>query len=174
MIIHINNMKIFIQGIKLHSKIDINQFKEILDKINNEERVVQLIDANAVASLHHLISAILRTERAFLSKRNISHKKHVELLLRLCGTRQISNAIEIAGLKNNITNILLVCYGKDAQLYFESIIKMIDGDFNDNIFLIDENKRQFLIKIYNLRPNISSEEISKYVLFKSALIEIET
>lgn len=173
MIIRINDMTIFIQGIRLRSPININQYREIIDKINSNERVIQIIDADIIASMHHLVSAILRTERAFSLKRNISHKKHVELLLRICGTRQISNAIEMAGIKNTTTNILLVCYGKDAKSYFESIIKMIDGDLDDNVFSFNEKKYQTLTKAFNLHPNLSYEEIIKRILFKTALIETE-
>jgi|GEM_PF-3059321 len=173
MIIRINNMTILIQGIRLHSPININRFREIIDKINNDERVIQIIDSDIIVSIHHLVSAILRTERAFSLKRNISHKKHVELLLRICGTRQISNAIEMAGLKSSTTNILLICYGKDAKPYFESIIKMINGDLNDDVFSLNEKKYQILIKAFNLQPNLSYEDIIKRVLFKTALIETE-
>lgn len=172
--LYINDLIILVQGIKIRSPLNIDLIKEILEKANNDDYVVQLIDANTVASIHHLVAAVLRTERSFTLKRNISHKKHVELLLRLCGERQISSAIRIAGLKSDSTNIVLICYGKTMCPYFKTILETIDGDLEDNVLDLNEEKIEKLIKIYDLPYNVSAEDIVKYVLFKSSLIEIKS
>ncbi|MEM3832643.1 MAG: KEOPS complex subunit Cgi121 [Thermoprotei archaeon] len=169
---HVNDLMILIQGMMVRSPINIDSLKEILDKANSNDCVVQLIDADVVASLHHLIAAVIRTERSFSSKRNISHKRHVELLLRLCGTHQISDAIKIAGVKPDSVNIILICYGKTKCPYFETILKMINGDLRDDVLYLNKEKREKLIKIYNLSYNIPTEDLIKYVLFKTSLIEI--
>ncbi|MGB9729532.1 MAG: KEOPS complex subunit Cgi121 [Thermoprotei archaeon] len=169
-----NGLIVLIQGIKVRSPININSLKKILEKANSNNYVIQLIDADIVASLHHLIAAIIRTERSFHSKRNISHKKHVELLLRLCGTRQISDAIKIAGIKPDSVNVILICYGKTECPHVKTILNMIDGDLENNILYLNKEKRNKLIKIYNLPSSISDEDLIKYVLFKTSLIEIES
>jgi len=102
--------------------------KDSIDKLVTEllarekkfkpKSTIMLIDAYAIAGMHHLKACILNSLKGIVQKNNISKSLNVEILLYLSGYRQISKAIERIGL-SKITQII-VCVQITKKELFEN------------------------------------------------------
>ena len=122
---------------------NIDSVGKTLDKINNlknnDEEIIQLLDADAVAGLRHVEHGVNQAFLAF-SRHDLS----VEICLRCSAQRQISKAFEILGLKEgkmNLCAILINCSNESV----DKLSSMFDR--NDDVLIADESK---LMKIYDM------------------------
>jgi len=156
-------------------ELDIKHTKSFLDYImglRNEIQLIQAVDANKIFGSIHLKSAIYRTYRALMNKKNIARNISLELLLRLSGRRQIHEAIDLLGVKEDTKNIILICSDENLDK-IKSILNELFLKFNikenENLLEIKEDSRKKIIKeTYGLKTN----EILKELLMKIAYIEL--
>ncbi len=73
-----------------------------------ETGYLQLVDESRIIDEQQLLSACWHASYAFYEEMNISRSMDVETLLYLAGTRQIDQALEIVGLKEQTKIVLLV------------------------------------------------------------------
>jgi len=93
-----------------------------LEKYQTPNCVLQIIPKNFVVSMKHIKLAAYLAFKAFDKKRNISKKKHIELLLYLLGERQIGKVIEkIRRLGRAPYLIILAC--RDAAANAEEVVR---------------------------------------------------
>ena len=98
---------VLINQIELKSTRTLQQNLEIITKLQNDfpNIVIQFFNEKNVLNTDHIFNACYFVEKAFFQKRNISNKKHIELLLYISTKRQIKQAIEDFGLTHdNINN----------------------------------------------------------------------
>jgi KEOPS complex subunit Cgi121 len=74
----------------------------------------QLIDPRIVFNERHLQSAQFHATRAFEQKRESAHSFGAEFLLYLTGQRQVSRALELAGIKKGAEATIIVADGERA------------------------------------------------------------
>ncbi len=141
-----------IQVLGFKGNIDsVNETLHKLDEIkNNDDEIIQLLNADAIAGLKHVEHGVNQAILAFSRNENLANDLSVEICLRCSAQRQIFKAFDILGLKEgkmNLCAILMNCSNNQV----DELSLMFDRD--DDVLLADKSK---LMKIYN----IGEEEIS--------------
>ena len=142
---------------------DIQSISETLDKVNslkeknNDNGLIQLMDAKAIAGKKHLEHGIIHAIKSFERGENLAKDLGIEILLRTSGQRQISKAFNILGLKEEKMNIAIVMIGCLNET-IDSLNNMFER--NDNVLESDES---ILKEIYDIEEkelkNIHIEEV---------------
>lgn len=129
---------------------DIQSISETLDKVNslkeknNDNGLIQLMDAKAIAGKKHLEHGIIHAIKSFERGENLAKDLGIEILLRTSGQRQISKAFNILGLKEEKMDIAIVmidCLNETV----DSLNDMFER--KDTVLESDES---ILKKIYNI------------------------
>jgi len=91
---------------------DVASVLETADKLSAKHGITLcLFDADAVYNSRHLESAIVHAERAFARETNTAKTLASEIFLYLTGERQVSRALEIAGLKPGLSRAVVLAIG---------------------------------------------------------------
>ncbi|MEM2839204.1 MAG: KEOPS complex subunit Cgi121 [Thermoplasmata archaeon] len=69
---------------------------------------IQLIDSKKIFGRDHLRAAFEKTVRSFRSERNVSDSPVTEMMLYLSGCRQIQEALDAIGLKEQSKSLILL------------------------------------------------------------------
>ncbi|MFH0748961.1 MAG: KEOPS complex subunit Cgi121 [Candidatus Bathyarchaeota archaeon] len=115
---------------------------------------VQIVDAMKIAGKLHLVIAFLNTQKSFEEGREISENLEMEILLYAAGTRQISKAIEILGIKPQTTNIAAIIFTsnlKEIEESEEKLLKLFSGIRDDSVLEItNQDKIETLMKTFSV------------------------
>ena len=140
-------------------KSTIDSVGETLDKIDGirkDGEIIQLLNADSIASKNHIFHGVNQAFLAFERGENLAKDISVEIALRCSAQRQISKAFKILGLKEgkmNLCAVLINCDDHTSEL--SSIFTSDESVLNPNY----EN----LIKIYKISPdeleNMSVEDV---------------
>lgn len=145
---HIDNIKI------LGFKATINSIEDTLlqiDSIKEDDEIIQLLNADSIASKTHIIHGVNQAFNAFNRGENLAKDISVEIALRCSAQRQISKAFKLLGLnegKMNICAVLINC--KDYTSELSSIFT-----FDDSVLIADNEN---LAEIYK----ISDDELENF------------
>lgn len=180
----------------------LNRFFEFTEKIQNknENSVIQFIKDRYILNQDHIFTACYYSQKAFLQKNNISHKKNIELLLYLAANRQINKSIEAIGIEYSdlVNNNLIFCIISQIDnlnkinnellriLNAEEIELTINNQSHAKLnsikefFKISKNQlipilRSYGIKIKNSGFNLNSMSLALYDLIceKMTLLSLE-
>lgn len=129
---------------------DIQSISETLDKVNslkeknNDNGLIQLMDAKAIAGKKHLEHGIIHAIKSFERGENLAKDLGIEILLRTSGQRQISKAFNILGLKEEKMNIAIVM--------IDCLNETVDSlnDMFERKDTVLESNESILKKIYNI------------------------
>ena len=102
---HMDNLKIY------GFRANIDSVGDVLSKINEikgDSEIIQLLNADAIASRNHVIHGVNQAINAFERGENIANDLGVEVLLRCSAQRQISKAFKILGLSEGEMNLCAV------------------------------------------------------------------
>ena len=150
---YMDNLKIL--GFKANINSVNDTLKEI-DSIKKDGEIIQLLNADAIASKNHIIHGVNQAYLAFERGENLAKDISVEIVLRCSAQRQISKAFKVLGLKEgemNLCAVLINCDDYDSQL--NSLFTR-----DDSVLDADEN---MLIKIYKISDaefeNMAVEDI---------------
>lgn len=121
-----------------------------IDSIKKEGEIIQLLNANAIASKNHIIHGVNQAILAFDRGENLAKDLSVEIVLRCSAQRQISKAFKILGLSegdmelcavlincDDYTNELESMFTRDDcvltpnELKLKEIYKISDEELND-------------------------------------------
>ena len=142
-----NMENVLILGFK--AQIDsVNETLNLVDSIKKEGEIIQLLNADSIASKNHVFHGVNQAILAFKRGENLAKDLSVEIALRCSAQRQISKAFKILGLKEgqmNICAVLINC--EDYSQELSSIFTL-----DDSVFVSNDEK---LMEIYK----ISDEEI---------------
>ena len=125
-----------------------------IDSIKTEGEIIQLLNANAIASKNHVIHGVNQAVLAFDRGENLAKVLSVEIVLRCSAQRQISKAFKILGLKEGdieLCAVLVNC--KDHADELESIFTR-----DDSVLIADESKLKEIYKISDEELNGMSVE----------------
>lgn len=129
---------------------------DFIDSIKEDGEIIQLLDADAIASKNHVIHGVNQAVLAFERGENLAKDLSVEIALRCSAQRQISKAFKILGLKEEPMNICAVLINsKDYTQELSSVFTL-----DDDVFAPNEER---LMEIYKISDdeiiNLSIEEI---------------
>ncbi|RZN56672.1 MAG: hypothetical protein DSO09_06630 [Candidatus Methanomethylicota archaeon] len=141
----------------------------------------QVFNNELIAGYEHIIYAFKTTIRAWKEKRNIAKSLPMDLLLSVAATRQIKEALDKIGVKNE--KCILIAFSEDKEkldsflkelskygIEDESLIKINNEKIKNLMNFFKINEKEFLIskKLYE------SEEIAiqSLVLEKIALFDL--
>ena len=150
---HMDNIQI------MGFRASVDNVGDTLDKINSirhDGEIIQLLNADSIASRNHVIHGVNQAFLAFDRDENLANDISVEIVLRCSAQRQISNAFKILGLKEgdmNLCAVLVNCGDYSSEL--SSLFVRDDG-----VLIGDDEK---LADAYNIGDaelqNLTAEEI---------------
>ncbi len=155
------------------TSLDIDLLFDFLREGSSTEVVIQILDPTLLISVKQLQSAIYHTEKSFENKRNIARTKANELLIRLAGKRQISNALNLLGIKDSSQYLLVIAFGATLENNKKELEKLVEQfgiseDEEENTLPI--SKLKVLSSYYECQEDLL--EIEKRALEKIAFVEV--
>lgn len=151
---HMENLKI------LGFRATIDSVGGTLDKIDGikkEGEIIQLLNAEAVASKNHITHGVNQAILAFNRGENLAKDLSVEIVLRCSAQRQISKAFKILGLNEGEMELCAVLVNCDDD-YTDELENIFTRD--DDVLIADESKLKEIYKISDIElENLSVEDI---------------
>ena len=129
-----------VQILGFESTIDsVGETLDKIDGIRKDGEIIQLLNADSIASKNHIIHGVNQAFLAFERGENLAKDISVEIALRCSAQRQISKAFKILGLKEGKMNL------------FTSDESVLNPNYEN------------LIKVYKISPeeleNMSVEDV---------------
>ena len=129
---------------------------DLIDTIKQDGEIIQLLNADSIASTNHVLHGVNQAFLAFDRDENLAKDISVEIVLRCSAQRQISNAFKILGLREGEMNLCAVLI--NCRDYTEILSSLFTLD--DDVLIADDEK---LVETYNISnqelENLSVEEI---------------
>lgn len=157
-----NKINFHYQAFSSPKNMNIDLYLQKLKSVQESSTYLQILDPTLIISERHLQIAIYHTLKSFEQKRNIARDKTTELLLRISGKNQISDAIRLYGVKPSTSIILIVAFSDHIRNNKEVIER-----FLKSIQISDEE--EINIKF----PLLSIKELSQKYQCEENLKEIE-
>ena len=153
---------------------DVPDFLSTLKDVTRNYGVTcQAVDANAVAGKEHIDYCVEKSIRAHASGENLANELGVEILLYLCGNRQISRALEL-GVREGFNRLVVVFIGDGARRAADDTDRLMES--SDTISYTNQ-KRDFLTGLHGITPEeldaAGEEAIPMLCRERSALLELE-
>ncbi|UTB31511.1 MAG: KEOPS complex subunit Cgi121 [Methanobacterium sp. ERen5] len=154
-------------------KSDLTNFKEVMEelKLNYPSCVIQLMDADAVAGVQHVLNSTIHAIKSFSRNENIASDIGLEICVRTSGQRQISQAIKMLGIRNGKMNVCAVALDCKSNI-MEDLINIL-GLRDDHVLEPDTDKLRSIYKISDTQLE-TNPDISKILMEKTALLIIDT
>lgn len=129
---------------------------DFIDSVKKDGEIIQLLNADSIASKNHVIHGVNQAILAFEREENLAKDLSVEIALRCSAQRQISKAFKILGLKEGSMNICAILINCDD--YTDELSSVFELD--DDVFDLNE---KHIVDIYKISEdemeNLSVEEI---------------
>jgi tRNA threonylcarbamoyladenosine modification (KEOPS) complex Cgi121 subunit/molybdopterin converting factor small subunit len=132
--------------------------------------LIQAVNANAVYGEEHILGVLRIALEA--EKRNImlTNRCEIELLIRLAGTDQISEAIRRVGLKKDVAGCFIAfSHDNEALHQFEKWIES-EFDLNDSVLKPNEDKRIRFASMLASPAKLDNGEFLQFLLEKAAIL----
>lgn len=127
-----------------------------IDSIKVEDEIIQLLNAEAIASKNHIIHGVNQAILAFNRGENLAKDLSVEIVLRCSAQRQISKAFKILGLSEGEMELCVVLI--DCDDYTDELESIFTRD--EDVLIADESKLKEIYKISDVElENLSVEDI---------------
>ncbi len=154
-------------------KCNLTDFNKVMEDVRNIDPncVIQLMDADSVAGVEHVLHSTIHAIKAFSRNENIAKDLGLEICVRTSGQRQISQALRMLGIKNGRVNICAVAVGCECNI-MESLVNIL-GNRDDSVLELDTNKLRSIFDISDVELE-TTPNISKILMEKTALLIIET
>ena len=156
--------------------VEIRDPAYLLNAIRREQReiTVQLLNAELIATWQHLYFALINALTAFYTKRNISKKVAVEIILYASAQRQIRKAIELIGVKCNTANVAVVITSEDQDAVasaLNSVSKHTRSKPDETVLGLSEGKISKIRSAFNI-SEIELKTIEKSDAIQQGLVDI--
>ena len=165
----INTSRIQIAGFKS----DLTDFKLVMGELTKRypDCVIQLMDADAVAGIEHVLHSTIHAIKSFSRNENIASDMGLEICVRTSGQRQISQAIRMLGIRNGKINVCVVAVDCQPNI-MENLVDIL-GFRDDSVLEPDTNKLKSIYKISDTQLE-TNPDITKILMEKTALLIIDT
>jgi len=149
-------------------------FLALLDEIAKKHGVTcQAVNADAVAGKEHLDYCVKKAVRAHSGGKNLAKEPGMELLLYLCGNRQISRALEL-GVRRGENKLVVVLIGANSKQAAMEVDALLESE--DTIAYTPQ-KRDFLMELHGITAEeleaTGEEALPLLCRERSALLELE-
>jgi len=173
-----HNQTLLIEGLISNDGIE---FAELMERFREiaPSSTIQIMDGSKILGYDHILFAVLNALKAKQNGRMICDDLSLEILVYASAQRQISNSVEMLGVKGDVTQLVLVAVSKDGaelERLRESIPQIPTLDL-DSSFLnywsrekLDRLRRIFGISDAELR-SIGLQESSEKELLEKLVIE---
>jgi tRNA threonylcarbamoyladenosine modification (KEOPS) complex Cgi121 subunit len=159
---------------------NIDYFLKWIDIFSKEnDTIIQVFDANMIFDKAHLISSFEHAKRAMERGTNTTNSLEKEIMLYASGERQIKLAINKMGIKENISNYVIIFINQNFRDKINSFDILIDKISNEFSFIRDDNvlsgDYNNLIKFgisQNEKKTVSKSKYNHLVLEKVAMVDI--
>lgn len=146
--------------------------RKLVDMLRAQHRNVsiQAVNANSVYGEEHVKGVLRIVLEAEKRKIMLTNRRETELLIRLAGTDQISEAIRRSGLKKDTAGCF-IAFSQDSKsiLQFKRQIKS-EFDLNDSVLKPSVDKRIRLASMLGFTTNLDDSEFLQYLLEKAAIL----
>ena len=135
---------------------------------------VQFFDARLIASWKHLYFAALNALNAFKNKTNISNSVAVETLLYASAQRQINKAVELLGIKPELSQVAVLVIAETKQktaTILETVSELMSGKRDDSVIELTSEKVNGVKRLFDI-SNLELETKLEKGFKKEALINL--
>lgn len=139
---HMENVQILGFRASINS---IGETLDLIDSIKKEGEIIQLLNADSIASKDHIIHGVNQAFLAFERGENLANDVSVEIALRCSAQRQISKAFKMLGLKEGKMNLCAVLI--NCKDYTDELSRLFTSD--DSVLSPDDDA---LMEIYKIGP----------------------
>ncbi len=152
------------------STINISNILQVIDRYNDKDKIIQLVDERICFSNKQLKLAGILAIKSFREQTNVSSKPQIEYLLYLAATTQIKDAIKKIGAKQGGNNCLIIITTEeyDHKQLLRNIIE------NTGI-LIDKRRivkdTRFIKEVYNISLDTIEDILESIILTKIAVLD---
>ncbi len=139
-------------AVKLSKPLSKAKIEELLS--DKGDAAVQLVDARAIASQLHIVSAAEHAVCSFALGENIAAKLGLELLLYLAADRQLRSAIEKLGVKEKSLEVVAIALGKEEGKVVEALKELLarlPGEVEEGLLETTKEKEEYLRKLFNIK-----------------------
>lgn len=136
----------------------------------------QFFNAKLVATWQHLYFASLNALTAFKNQTNISKSLAVETMLYASAQRQIRKAMELIGIKREVSEITVLVIGEDAESVTSAlscVAELLNAKRDDKVLMLSEEKIRALKKAFDISDIEIATVMSKDDLEK-AVVDLVT
>ena len=146
----------------------------ILDIVNSlrdnccDGCVIQLLDADGVAGYNHVLHGINQAFLSFERGDNFANDLGVEFLVRIAGTRQISEAFKILGLHQGEMNLCIIFI--NCPDYFKDQLNFI---FTRDDTVLEPDKSKLLKKYEISQKQLNNMNITDILIDKTTRLITE-
>lgn len=131
---------------------------------------IQAVDANAVYGEQHILGVLRIALEAERRNILIANRCEMELLIRLAGTDQISEAIRRSGLKKCVAGCF-VAFSQDSEALHQFVEwTKSEFDLDDSVLEPNEDKKTHLASMLGCPAKLNNDEFLQYLLEKAAIL----
>ena len=146
------NKYVAIAGFK---EVHLSDVDSLLNPVREKscDAAVQFFDAQLIAGWQHLYFATLNALKAFKNKTNISKNLSVECLLYASAQRQIRIALNLIGIRQNLSKIAVLVVADDKSVIAKSLIKiskLVPGKRDDSVLDLSKEKTVHIRRLFSI------------------------
>lgn len=146
-------------------------FKQLMNDLNGFGCTIQLMDAEGIAGSQHALHSTVHALRSFSRGENISKDLGLEICVRASGQRQISQALNILGIRNGEMYVCAVAV--DCEHDIMEKLEDLLGERDDKVLDADNEKLKDIYKLSDIEIETSGN-VTKLLMERTALLILET
>ncbi|MCL4519120.1 MAG: hypothetical protein M1587_07985 [Thaumarchaeota archaeon] len=125
-----------------------------------------------VAGISHIEGILKQAAEYWNRKIQLARNKSIDLLMRISCRRQISEAVELSGLRKTSS---LVAFGivpttKDVESLLKELSAKLGAERSDSLIDLNQEKIKFLREVHSLPEWMNEDQISPILLERSVLL----
>ena len=164
-------------AITAYKNVKIENVEEFIQNIRKETGnvTVQFFDARFVAGYEHLYFAVLNALTAFKNGLSISKNLAIEILLYAAAERQIRNAVQLLGVREDTAKVAVVVLAEnkgEAVKALDKVSSIIQAEEDESILEIDDKKFETIKKLFNVSDLELEAKLERKGLEKEALKDL--
>ena len=164
-------------AITAYKNVKIENVEEFIQNIRKETGnvTVQFFDARFVAGYEHLYFAVLNALTAFKNGLSISKNLAIEILLYAAAERQIRNAVQLLGVREDTAKVAVVVLAESKDEVVKALDKVssiIQAEEDESILEIDDEKFETIKKLFNVSDLELEAKLERKGLEKEALKDL--
>jgi KEOPS complex subunit Cgi121 len=158
---------ILVAGYRTH----ITNFRQVMVDLKKFDNcMIQLLDAEGIAGIEHVIHATIHAIKAFSRKENIANDLGLEICVRTSGQRQISQALKMLGIKNGDVTVCVIAVNCNDDVMDK--LAYILGERDDKVLEPDENKLKTMYHISDIEAETAGS-VTKLLMERTTLLILE-